>query len=260
MKKRNGIAAVMMMLAGCANPGKELKPLKIETDTAAHSPYIRWEKPEEGDMEYEIVMQAVSGKDAGAAVDRIGEETISYESYSGMKWIAWYAQENDYYGPMRYQVTAVADGTAVCQGYSDIFLIGDYFPAEKEKQIDAETINGFCYSGSGESMEHNFLFDIREEDGKYILNADYTDEEDRHEIEKEITEAEFQELRRFAASGTIVRRRAEDPEWVMLDGSEERFQVYWNGETEIEKNWYEWVPEESQKEAVKTYLKGISRE
>ena len=259
MKKRNGIAAVVMMLAGCTKPNTTLKPLVIETDSAAHAPVIRWEKPEEGDVQYKIVMQAVSGKDGGAAVDRIGEETITYESYSGMKWIAWYAQENDYYGPMRYQVTALISDTAVCQGYSDIFVIKDYFPAEKVKQIDAETINGFCYSGSGESMEHNFIFDIREEDGKYILTADYTDAEDRHEIEKEITEEQFQELRRYAANGTVVRRTAEDPEWVKLDGSEERFQISWNEETELEKNWYEWIPEQSETEAVKTYLKEISR-
>ena len=259
MKKRNGIAALMMILAGCTKGNTTLKPLKIETDPASHTPYIHWEKPEEGDVQYQIVIQAVSGKDAGAAADRIAEETISYESYSGMKWIAWYAQEKDYYGPIRYQVTAVVNDAAAYQGYSDIVMIQDYFPAETEKQIDAETINGFCYSGSGESMEHNFLFDIRKEDGKYILTADYTDSEDRHEIEKEITEEDFQELRRYAANGTIVRRTAEDPEWVMLDGSEERFQVYWNEETEVEKDWYEWIPAQSDKEPLITYLKGISR-
>ncbi len=260
MKKRTGILAVLLMAAGCTKPDSALKEMKIHLDTEAGAPMIRWEKLEEGDVSYQIVMRTVSGKDGGAAGNRIGEETVSYESYSGMNWIARYADQNDYYGPMQYQVTASINNTSAYQGYSDIFMIQEYFPSEKEKTIDADTVCGITYSGTGETKEQNFIFDIREEDGTYILMADFSDEEKRHEINKEVSEDVLQEIRRYVENGKIVRRVPADPELVILDGSEERFQVYWNEETDMEKNWYEFLPADSDTDALKAYLIHISKE
>jgi hypothetical protein len=50
----------------------------------------------------------------------------------------------------------------------------------------------------------------------------------------------------------------EDPEMIMLDGSESGYQLWWNGMSELERSRYKLIPAEPQEWHFKEFLKEIT--
>ncbi len=263
--KRLLTGMLAFLSAGCAGSAKpvSLEPMDIQLKTENYRPEIVWERPEGEDVHYDVMIHTVSGSDGGKAGMIMYVIPVDYEYFSGRDYVAYYAQENDYYGPMQYQVTAYRGEKAFAQGTSDIFMAQDYFPAETEiiigQDVDPEDINTFMYSGSGTYAESSFSFSVTTENQTAVLNADYYDETGNHTTEKELREEEYAVLKQYLEHGTISRIQAEDPEMEVLDGSRESMRVFWNGMSRLQKDWYEFIAAEGERQDLIDYLYEISK-
>ena len=253
------MAAAVLTLCGCGPKPVELNPLDIDLYTEAESPFIRWQKPEGESLYYQIVLQGISGKDGGRDVTLIGLETVEEPSYSGINRIAWYAQEHDYYGWMRYQVTAVDGEKSIAQGVSESFLIADYYPSEKELKPDLDQMTYVSYSGSGEQAEDNFSFFVTKEESGWELYANYINEDGNHDIKEAVTESQIKELKELLAEGTVVRRTVSDPDLVMLDGSETSWQLNWEGSPKM-IGWYDYLPASGKEMVLDQWFRETGKE
>ena len=258
MKKYKGcvIAITLLGLLGCGSEIRSLNEMNIVMDERYAGPYISWQPIESNDAHYEVMIRAVNGRDGGADVQLVSTETTTSASYNGLRQLAWYAQENDYYGWMQYQVTAYEKETAVGQGISEPFLVTDYYPEASQIPFDPETINGLHYWGNGDSTELIFSYSLYQEDHQFLFEAEYWEEGNRIEIDTEVSEDIFEQIKPFL-KGTLQKRHVDDPELVILDGSEEQITLNRENQSELEKSWYEFIPED--KEGLVRILKTIGR-
>ena len=249
----------MMLISGCTQPkGSEPAELKINVEKGYGNAVLTWDEPEEADT-YDILISKHSGADGGAKAERIADTTCQSGYFQPSNYLAWYGYETGYFGPVRFQVSAYAKNQLIAQGINDNLMIQDVFPPEEElffgTDVKAEDIVSLQYSGSGSSMEDNFCFSVRKDGDEVRYMADYTDVTGSHADDYEIAEEIFERILPELENGRIVRRIPDDPEIEMLDGSETYFRIEWKDETELQKSWYRFEPDEE--ETIINYLKGI---
>lgn len=237
-------------LLGCNAEKKEIKEMNVELETGYYQPLCKWEALQEEVDTYRITLQKVEGD----KVEGIATTETQYQPMGLGDQFFYYAQENNYYGPMRFKVEALQKEKVIAQGVSDSFAVTDYYPQEEEISVPWDLLTSFSYSGSGSSMEHLFDYSIRKEDGKFVYSGtDYSLEES--EFLTEITETQWEKLKNILKLGHYVRKHYSDPEIEMLDGSEQHMRLEWKNQTTIQQDMYEFVLEDDKVSVLREWLK-----
>ena len=257
MKRLWGIVMASALL-GCAAE-EPVRELNIQLERENDQPRIIWQKLPGEAVRYDVTLSTVSGSDAGKTGTMVFHTETAGDSFNGTDAVAWYAQENEYYGPMKYTVAAYEGETAAARGESETFMAGEFFPAEKEIALDAiklDSIEQFSYNGTGDASDLIFTFDFRKTEEGIMAIADYSDAEGHHEYDGMADAAFFNGLRPWIERGSLQRRHVREPDLVVLDETSEWFTLTYEGENSLQKMWYEFVPnDEADKEAIIRYLK-----
>ena len=260
------LAVLAVFAAACGSTGtkQNLKEMKITVNNSYGNPVVTWEKPEGEELHYEVLIRTVSSSDGGKTGMMMYNVPVDYETFHAGDYIAYYAQEHEYYGPLSFQVTAYDKETAVAQGTSDIILAADCFPSVKElvfgEDVKPEDITMISYSGTGSMAGDNFHYTLYKEDDEYLLDAAFFDETGEHTAEHPVDAEVYEQAKAFLEGGRIVRKTVGDPEIILLDGGEEGYELYWNGMSELQRSWYEFIPAHEQEWSFRQFLTDISLE
>ena len=262
--KKPVLAVLAVFAAACTGTGTDnkLKPMNIRIENEYGTALVSWEKPEGKELHYDVLIHTVSGSDGGKTGDMVCNVPTEQESFRAGDYIAWYAQEHEYYGPVAVQVTAYDGETVIAQGESESFMAEECFPAVKElilgEDVKPEDITMISWSGTGEMREDNFHITLLKEDDEYTLDGEFYDENGPHTADRTVDAEVFEQAKSYLEGGRIVRKTVEDPEIVWLDYSESGYQLWWNGMSELERSWYEFLPAEPQEWHFKEFLKEIT--
>ena len=237
MKRLVGV--LLLLLTGCGNK-ENMKTLDVTINTDYGFPNLSWTALEEKDVEYQISLYG--------GTQKFCTVTQNETAFHGKDYVAYYAQENDYYGDMKFEVSAYSDKREIAHGESEVFAAEEFFPKETELAVSEFMLDGlesFSYTGSGDSAEMNFSYSLILEEDQLLISADYYDEEnERIQVDKEAAKALLEELKPYLRNGILKRRYVMDPEIHMLDGSESSFDMRWKDMTRNERTWYRFVPED----------------
>ncbi|MBQ1438674.1 MAG: hypothetical protein IIZ10_03215 [Solobacterium sp.] len=264
--KKPVLAVLAFFAAACAGTGtnNNLKPMNIQIENEFGNALVSWEKPEGKELHYDVLIHTVSGSDGGKTGEMVCSVPTEQESFRAGDYIAWYAQEHEYYGPVAVQVTAYDGETVIAQGDSEPIMAEECLPAVKElilgEDVKPEDIILISWSGTGEMREDNFHITLVKEDDEYTLDAEFYDENGPHLADRTVDEAVFEQAKRYLEGGRIVRKTMEDPEIIWLDRSESGYQLWWNDMSELERSRYEFLPADSQEWHFKEFLKEITLE
>ena len=126
----------------------------------------------------------------------------------------------------------------------------DFFPEQEQlrwdEDVDPALVTMFSWDTNGDTAEANNHISVYRSGGEILLSADYYDSSSkRHEVEKKISEAEWQDLLNLLRQGSIVRRYVSDPEISMLDGSHAEMTVRWENMSDTQERFYVFSPGES---------------
>ena len=173
--------------------------MNITVSNPYGNPVVTWEKPEGEELHYDVLIRTVSGADSGNTGMMMYNVPVDYETFRAGDYIAYYAQEHEYYGPLSFQVTAYDKETAVAQGTSDIILAADCFPSVKElvfgEDVKPEDITMISYSGTGSMAGDNFHYTLYKEDDEYLLDADFYDETGEHTVDHPVDAEIFEQAK-----------------------------------------------------------------
>lgn len=233
------------------------EPMKAELDAGYVSPNLRIIADENRQLSFRVALQRVPE-------DRDVFDIMTDSTYFwGSDFVAYYCQENGFFGEVRYHVTVLENGQKIGDLYSESFTAGDYFPEREKltpgKDFDIETVRSFNYSGSGMMMQHNFSFSILSYGEERTYSANWFDDKGKnHSVERSIKDPEWQILLDYVKKGEVCRRYVFPPDLVMLDGSETSFGVQWEGETPAEESFYRFQPSEQTEEELIDWLKSLA--
>ncbi len=256
-------AVLAIFAAACGSTGtnSDLKQMNVRIEKEYGNALVSWEKPEGKELHYDVLIRTVSGSDGGKTGNMVCTVPTEQESFYAGDYIAWYAQENEYYGPMAVQVTAYDGETVIAQGDSETIMAEECFPSVKElilgEDVKPEDITMISWSGTGEMIGDNFHITLLKEDDEYTLDGEFYDENGQHRAERTVEASVFEQAKNYLEGGRIVRKTVEDPEIIILDGSESGYQIWWNGMSELQRSRYEFLPAEAQEWHFKEFLKDI---
>lgn len=266
MTKRKLILVVsifLLLLAGCKkkNDDKDLTKLNPKVDTCIGSATVSWEVPlnlETAEERYHLSCYAVTQKNEKVTNDKlIFEQELTIPYFNGNDWIAYYCQENEYFGDFRYEVEAYVEDEHVASGISEVFNGETIFPKEKLLEYHNLEITSFEYSGSADHVEGNFNFTVSINAENILLNATFFDAtipDVRQVTDQVITLEEWEGLRKLMSGGTLSRRVVLDPELQLLDGSETSIRLQWVNQTNAEMNYFRFYPNNNEEEIHKYLL------
>ena len=90
--------------------------------------------------------------------------------------------------------------------------------------------------------------------------GEFYDENGPHTADRTVDAEVFEQAKSYLEGGRIVRKTVEDPEMIMLDGSESGYQLWWNGMSELERSRYEFLPAEPQEWHFKEFNDNVITE
>lgn len=244
---KRALTVLCLLLGGCMNTQSSVTALNVE----AESMYGRMSliiHPEDRFSQYEVnVLRA----DNETALYTYPTEAPAIRNAGDL--IAYAACQNDYYGNVILEVTAYDSSrkkAAECR--LEPVAVTDYYPAEKElligTDIDPQSITSVYWSGSGSESSQNFLWELEKTDeGTIVFTANSFSENGVINIERREDPEVFDQALEIVKKGKMIRRNPEDPEFIILDGSEQSIHLRWDGESELQKSWYQFEsPERSE--------------
>ena len=230
-----------------------MKELSVHFKNEYDQPVCVWEKLENETDSISYVLSLENPSNG----DILHEEEVQYERYVGTSWLAYYCQEKEYFGKLIYKVKAYDDNKLIAEGESEAFEANVFFPEKKElvigKDIPSDAITQIEYSGSGSSVEHIFRYTIMM-DG--TIDMSYFGPNGSVEKEKAISEQDWNQVLAIIETGSLKRRYIMDPNIEMLDGSEKRLTIEWEGKAPRD-SYYEVVFDESAQERFNSWIEKI---
>lgn len=233
--------------------------MNVTYDTSYGGFSVRWDDVKAAS--YRIVIQKVFPD--GKSEDLL-ETKENYAFAKGWDLVGYCAQENDYYGDLRFHVEALDQGGNVVQeGDGPIFPVTDFFPEEKEKEIGDRTIRSFSYHiGTHSSMttekepdtlQNCFIYN----NGKEItFEASYTVGRREKNVKKNLKEKDWEELLTHIRKGKLVRKQIDDPNMIVLDGgSPEMLDITMKDFDRIEERFYELGLSINDKEEILAWIR-----
>ncbi len=174
--------------------------------------------------------------------------------------VGYAAQKHDYYGNMQFLLQETdAQGKILKEEPTEVFACTDFFPEEKTKSISGQTVKYISYtSGQSSSMIAGYpagtmsnctVYHFRDE---YTFTATYWIKDfTSKEIEKKLTEKDWNEVLQYLEGGQLIRKKISDPDFIVLDGGHpECLQVNTEEMTRLEERFYDYEPEKDKKEAL----------
>ena len=225
----------------------DLEKLDVTVNTEYNGFYVRWNEINDPSLIYKVTLEDKDGK------------TLAFLHERGSGITAWDllgygAQENDYYGTVRFKVEAFKDGSedALISGTTQDLEVKDFFPEEKELAIEGQAIKSFSYSSSKSTMVYGMYkegmqnFDLYVKDEANIYGS-YVKKEKLKEFEKKLSDEEFKKLEALLRKGKLVRENVQDPELIIMDAdSPETIQLVLDDMSYLERRWYVFEPENKQ--------------
>ncbi|MBR2669648.1 MAG: hypothetical protein IKE36_07655 [Solobacterium sp.] len=220
---------------------------------------LRWNNPDH--YPTRIILQKVNS-DQTAKDLYTAETNHNYQQCWDI--VGWAAQENDYYGDMRFLVQETdAQGKILKEEPTEVFACTDFFPEEKTKSISGQTVKYISYTaGQSSSMVAGYpagtmsnctVYHFRDE---YTFSATYwKDNFTSKEIEKNLTEKDWNEVLQYLEGGQLIRKKIHDPDFIVLDGGHpESLQVHTEEMTRLDERFYEYELVKDKKEALLQWM------
>ena len=216
---------------------------------------LRWNNPD--NYPVRIILQRV---DPDQSVQDLYTVETNHSYLQCWDIVGYAAQKNDYYGNMRFLLQETdAQGKILKEEPAEVFACTDFFPEEKTKSISGQTVKYISYTcGQSSSMTAGYpagtmsnctVYHFRDE---YTFTATYWVKDfTSKEIEKKLTEKDWNEVLQYLEGGQLIRKKISDPDFVILDGGHpESLQVNTEEMTRLEERFYDYEPEKDKKEAL----------
>lgn len=215
--------------------------------------FAEWTLPAEfEDLEQELVLyDFIQVLDAGNSVyEEFASYPVSYSSQNISKYVAWHYQETgidtDNFLPSVAACVNVYDSGKLLRSVMSYSLpVRDFFPAETGpvigEELPLEAVTALEWSGSGSSMESNFLFSLDLEEEPAVLYASYSDAGGSKEKEIPLDEESLRPFLELLPAGTLKRARAQDPDLEILDAGDDFFRISWQEIRDCDRSWYRFV-------------------
>lgn len=253
------IFAVLLALAACVRVKEDdMERIEVSAESGGRL-YCSWEPPESADENtlYRVALICADGKEASSF--ETAERTCPL-----IDRVQYYLQ-NSGGTDITYTVRVRAvnkDGRVFAEGVSDAIILTNVIPGAEVrtvgKDIASEDIISFAYSGSADYLQGNFGYYVYKSlDGAEYEYRYYDDNGERMDGEAILAPEKWNELMALIEGAEVKRVRFGDPDLYMLDGSEQRMSISWDG-MRNEDSATELVLSQEAREAVIAWLEAAA--
>ena len=204
------------------------------------------------DVKEDSLLELVSDDDLYRVVFRVTLEDVSGNSLASYEtryhfivatdYLNYYLQENGFIDQARFRITALLDGKQLATGVTDYVECRDFYPEQEELLIGPDVnlfdVNAVFFKATASYREGNYSYEVHRYYDEYVLYADYYDSLGYHDIERNISEKQYQEIIDIISRGKLIRKYVMDPELEILDGGSEEVEISWDGMSALQRNCY----------------------